>query len=180
MENAEAERFARALQTQAEAHDFDPLTGVAIIHFESNFNPAVISASGEDYGLAQIRARYIGACKYTKDPVKNPTPGCRKLKQQLLNPEANIRVMAEVVTANRKFCKQKIGSTQLQHWLASYQGRNNVRKKRYCVPGEGTWKVINYRRFLLKELKVAANPPQPKPVTKPASPSRPQSDAPPS
>jgi hypothetical protein len=130
------------------------LTGVAIIHFESNFEPHVVSKNGEDHGLAQIRARYIGACKHTKDPVKNPTPACRKVKQQLLDPKENIRVMAELITANRKFCKKKTGSASFARWLASYQGRNNVRKKRFCVPGEGTYKVIEYRRHLIRKLKL--------------------------
>jgi hypothetical protein len=148
----ESRVIANALQEQALAHDFDPLTGVSIIHFESNFDAKVISKNGEDYGLGQIRARYIGACKTDPDPKDNPGPECRKVKAKLLDPEENIRVMAELITANRKFCKAKVGSSAFARWLASYQGRNNKRKKQWCKPGDGTHKVIRYRQTLLLEL----------------------------
>lgn len=149
---ADSQVIAQALQEQALAHDFDPLTGVSIIRFESNFNAKVVSKNGEDYGLGQIRARYIGACKKDPDPKNNPGPECRKVKAMLLDPEENVRVMAELITANRKFCKSKVGNSSFPRWLASYQGRNNVRKKQWCKPGDGTHKVIRYRQTLLKEL----------------------------
>ena len=151
----QAEQYAMVLREEAVEHEFDPLTGVAIIFTESSFNPKAISRSGEDYGLAQIRARYIGDCKHTKDPVKNPTPACKREKARLLDPVENIRTMADLITQNRKFCKRKIGSAKFHRWLASYQGRNNVRKKRWCRPGKGTWKVINYRLKLIRELRRA-------------------------
>jgi len=152
-EDEPARVMAQALQQQAQVHDFDPLTGVSIIFFESNFQPKVISPSGEDYGLAQIRARYIGACKQSKDPVKNPTRKCRAVKQMLLDPAENIRVMAELITQNRRFCKKKVGSAKFHRWLASYQGRNYPKRKRWCQAGKGTWKVIRYREHLLRELR---------------------------
>lgn len=148
----QAQSYALALQEQAKLHDFDPLTGVAIIHFESSFDPTVISKNGEDYGLAQIRARYVGACKEDPDPLNAPGPACREVKRKLLLPEENIRVMAELITANRAFCKKKTGSSLFARWLASYQGRNNARKKKWCNPGEGTYKVIRYRELLLREV----------------------------
>ena len=63
MPRTEAVRYAHALQAEAQAHDFDPLTGVAIIHYETRWNPTLVSPDGEDYGLAQIRARFFGACR---------------------------------------------------------------------------------------------------------------------
>lgn len=150
--NADAERYARALREQAEIHDFDPLTGVAIISHESRFHPDARSKSGEDYGLAQIRARYIGACKGTRDPVRHPTAACREVQKQLLDPEQNIKQMAELIARNRKFCQAKVGSSALARWLASYQGRNNPRKKIWCKPGDGTYRVIHTRRALLEAL----------------------------
>lgn len=150
---ADAERYARPLREQAELHDFDPLTGVAIISHESRFVPDARSQNGEDYGLAQIRARYIGACKGTKDPVRHPTPACRAVQEQLLTPEENIKQMAELIGRNRKFCQSKVGSSTLPRWLASYQGRNNPRKRVWCKPGEGTYRVIRIRDELIKALK---------------------------
>jgi hypothetical protein len=152
IEDEAKQAYAQALQQEAHAHDFDPLTGVSIIHFESNFNPKAISRSGEDYGLAQIRARYIGACKKDANPKDAPGPACRQVKDQLLDGVENIRVMADLITQNRAFCMKKVGSNQFARWLASYQGRNNVRKKQWCKPGDGTYKVIRYRTTLLNDL----------------------------
>lgn len=150
---SDAERYATALREQAELHDFDPLTGVAIISHESRFNPTARSKSGEDFGLAQIRARYIGACKGTKDPVHKPTQECRAVQKQLLIPEENIKQMAELISRNRKFCQKKVGSASLPRWLASYQGRNNPRKRTWCKPGEGTYRVIRTRDDLITALR---------------------------
>ena len=154
----EAARHARALQLAAKTHNFDPLTGVAIIQSESRFEADAVSPDGEDYGLGQIRARYIGACKLDADPLANPSPACQDVKSSLLQPETNIQVMAELIAQNRRFCKQKTGSALFQQWLASYQGRNYPSKRRWCKPGEKTWTVIRYRQKLLKELSRAKIP----------------------
>lgn len=151
--NDDAERYAKALREQAEVHDFDPLTGVAIISHESRFNPKARSSNGEDYGLAQIRARYIDECKGTNDPLHNPTPACQAVQRKLLVPEENIKQMALLITRNRKFCKAKVGSELLPRWLASYQGRNNPKKRVWCKPGQGTYRVIRIRQELLRDLK---------------------------
>jgi soluble lytic murein transglycosylase-like protein len=153
--DADADVIARALQSQAQIHDFDPLTGVAIILHESHFNPQAISKNGEDYGLAQIRARYIGACKQDEEPLRHPSKACREVKKSLLDPERNIETMAQLITQNRKFCKKKVGSAAFARWLASYQGRNNARTKRWCKPGKGTWRVIETRKKLLSQLNKA-------------------------
>ena len=150
--NDQAHAIATALQEEAKAHDFDPLTGVAIITHESGFRADAISRSGEDFGLAQIRARYIGACKKDPNPVKAPGKECKKVHAMLLDPVGNIRVMADLITQNRKFCKKKVGSARFERWLASYQGRNNARKKRWCHPGKGTWQVIQTRARLISQL----------------------------
>ena len=148
----DAKRFAAALHEQAQLHDFDPLTGVAMIFHESSFNPSVVSKDGEDYGLAQIRARFIGGCKHTPSPLVDPTPECLEQKKALLVPEENIRIMAELITRHRLFCKKKVRSTKFARWLASYQGRNSLRHKRWCKPGPGTYKIIKYRSYLIQQL----------------------------
>jgi hypothetical protein len=145
-------QYAHVLQEEAIEHDFDPLSGISIIHFESNFNQEAISSNGEDYGLAQIRARYIGACKKDPNPKDAPGSACREVKTKLLDGVENIRVMADLITQNRVFCKKKVGSNHFARWLASYQGRNNARKKQWCKPGDGTYRVIHYRTKLLSEL----------------------------
>jgi Transglycosylase SLT domain len=148
----DATRYAASLQVEAQEHDFDPLTGVAIIHHESRFHPRAVSPDGEDYGLAQVRARHVGACRKDKNPKGNPSAACRAVKERLLQPEESIRVMAELITSHRKLCRKKAGSTSMLSWLASYQGRNSIKEDRWCTPGDGTHEVIRYRDRLVREV----------------------------
>jgi hypothetical protein len=152
MPTPEARRYAQVLRAEAQKHDFDPFTGVSIIHHESGWRPELISASGEDYGLGQIRARYVGACREDGDPLSNPSPACRAVKRSLLRGEHNIREMAELITRHRALCRDKTGSAKFHRWLASYQGRNYPGEGRWCVPGEKTWQVIKYRSWLVSEV----------------------------
>ena len=148
----DAERFALALQEQAQVHEFDPLMGVSMIFHESSFNPRAVSSNGEDWGLAQIRARHIGDCRKSKNPIRRPTPECQAQKERLLEPEENIRVMAELITYHRKVCRRKVGNEGVPRWLASYQGRNNIRERRWCAPAPATWKIIAFRDRLVRKL----------------------------
>ena len=83
-----------------------------------------------------------------------PASGCVPYLWPYARVRERLLEAAELITANRKFCKKKVGSARFERWLASYQGRNDVRKKRYCIPGKGTWRVIDYRRTLMKKLKL--------------------------
>jgi hypothetical protein len=152
MPAGEAERYARTLREEAAKHRFDPLSGVAIIHFESGWYPDVVSANREDYGLGQIRARYVGACKADEDPLDRPSEACLAVKRSLLDPETNIRTMAELITRNRKLCRDKTGSAHFHQWLASYQGKNFPKQNRWCQADKKTWAVLDYRRRLIREL----------------------------
>lgn len=148
----DALRYAKPLQAEAVEHDFDPLTGVAIIHRESRFHPRAVSKDGEDYGLAQVRARHIGACKKDKDPVRKPSAACRAVKESLLDPEENIRVMSQLITGHRRICKQKVGNASFLGWLASYQGSNSKKENRWCAASDGAMTVAKYRERLMREL----------------------------
>lgn len=152
VQTPDALRIAKALREQAQVHDFDPFTGVVMIHHESRFNSLAISPDGEDYGLGQIRARFIGACKSSPEPVANPTDDCLRQKERLLIPEENIRIMAEMITRHRALCQRKVRSTKFARWLASYQGRNDARRKRWCKPAPATLKLVQSRRDLIKTL----------------------------
>ncbi|MCA9645483.1 MAG: hypothetical protein H6718_24375 [Polyangiaceae bacterium] len=148
----EAERYAKVIQAEAKSRDFDPLSAVAIVHFETGFFPELVSENGEDYGLGQIRARYIGACKLDDDPVNHPSDECKAVKSQLLEGEENLRWVAKLITRNRKFCKEKTGSALFQQWLASYQGLNFPKQNRWCQPKKKTWRVVKYHASLKQEL----------------------------
>lgn len=152
MPKEDATRYATVLRAEAKAHSFDPLTGVAIIHFESGWHPDTVSGNLEDYGLGQIRARYVGACKKDDDPLNHPSKACKAVKASLLEPETNIRTMAKLITENRKLCRKKTGNALFARWLASYQGYNYPREHRWCRPHEKTWRVIRYRRWLISKV----------------------------
>ena len=148
----EATRYARVLSEEAVKHDFDPLTGVAIIHFETRWRPNLVSPDGEDYGLGQIRARFMGGCRDDADPVHDPSETCKAAKAALLVGENNIRRMASIITANRELCKEKTGRADLPKWLAGYEGLNSPSRDRWCAPGTKTWQVVEYRKTLLETL----------------------------
>jgi len=148
----DVKRFASILQEEAAQRGFDPLSAVAIVHFESAWQPEVISPNGEDYGLGQIRARYIGACRADSDPRDNPSASCAQVKKSLLDAETNLRTMAELIANNKKLCQQKGRSASLPNWLASYQGLNFPKQGKWCQPNDKTWQVVKYRSFLITQV----------------------------
>lgn len=169
MPKEEATRYAVVLNEVAKEHDFDPLLAVAIIHFESRWYPAMVSDDGEDHGLGQVRARFIGACRDDEDPLHNPSEACKAVKAGLLNGERNLRAMGGIIAANRDLCKEKTGTAKPQQWLAGYEGYSSPDRNKWCQPGEKTWRVISYHKELLGRLLPKPTPPKAKPApAKPA------------
>jgi hypothetical protein len=171
MPREEATRYAKVLNEVAKEHDFDPLIAVAIIHFETHWYPTLISPDGEDYGLGQVRARFIGACRGDEDPLGNPSEACKAVKASLLSGERNIRVMGAIIEANRDLCKEKTGTAKAHQWLAGYAGLNFPERNKWCQPGAKTWRVLSYHKELVAKLtpkpaKPAAKPPKPAPPSK--------------
>jgi hypothetical protein len=152
MPKEEATRYATALKEVAAAQDFDPLTAVAIIHFETGFRPELVSPNGEDYGLGQVRGRYLSACRDDEDPVGAPSEACKAAKEALLDGVVNIQRMGAIIAANRAMCKQKTGTATTAQWLAGYQGYSSPERKRFCKPGPKTWKVLGYAKELVAKL----------------------------
>ncbi len=150
MPREEAVEFAKVLNAVAKEHNFDPLTGVAIVHYESGWRPEVVSPNGEDHGLGQIRARYIGACRKDEDPVNAPSEACKAVKKSLLEAETNLQTMGQLITNNRKLCKKKTGTAWFPQWLASYQGKNHPKRNHWCKADKATHRVIRYRLHLIK------------------------------
>lgn len=151
----DAQRYAAALQVEAQRNDFDPLLGVAIIHRESRFTPRVISRDGEDFGLAQVRARYVGACRQDKNPRWRPSAACQAVKERLLEPEENIAAMSQIIAGHRRLCKQKVGKASLLGWLASYQGSNSKKEDRWCAPSAGARRVVRDRDRMARAIAKA-------------------------
>src|SRR5690242_11600686 len=96
----EAKQYAAALNDIAKQNGFDPLLAVAMIHYETHWYPLLISDDGEDYGLGQIRARFVGACREDEDPLHAPSEACQQAKLSLLSGVENIRRMGSVIRAN--------------------------------------------------------------------------------
>ena len=155
---AEAKRYATALNEIAAQNKFDPLLAVAMIHYETHWLPQLVSDDGEDHGLGQVRARFIGACRQDEDPLNAPSPACLQVKLSLLDGVENIRRMGSIIRANMEFCGEKLGKTKTEHWLAGYQGYVDPIKHTYCVPGPRTTRVIEYYDELLAKYY-----PKPKP-----------------
>lgn len=152
MPNEEAQRYARALNEVASARGFDPLIAVAIVHFETQWRPTLVSADGEDYGLGQVRARYLAACRNDADPVNAPSEECARAKESLKDGVTNLRRMGSIIEANIDFCKARTGSGKLERWLSGYQGYGDAERGIYCKPGDKTFQVIGYYNELVEKL----------------------------
>lgn len=109
--------WAKTLIRIAKKHNFDPLSGWAIIAHESHWHPSRVGSDGQDIGLAQIR--------YTASSVCNDRESdrCEAYRKSLFDPAVNMARMAYAITAWRKLCKQKIGKGPLMsQWLQGYGG----------------------------------------------------------
>lgn len=161
-------QWAKLLIKQATKHNFDPLSGWAIIAHESHWNPRAVSADGKDIGLAQIRYTMSRACRDDRD-----SDACERSKQALFSPAVNMARMAGAITAWRKLCKKKIGKGPLMsQWLQGYGGYSRPPKrlcghKRVRVKRKGRWRwvwrptkvpapvarILRMRKRMIKQLK---------------------------
>lgn len=154
----EAGRYAKILNEIGKTNEIDPLIAVAMVHYESHWQPGVVSSDGEDHGLGQVRARYVGACLNDEDPVNNPSEACKAVKANLLVGETNLKAMGGIIKANKKMCLEKKHSSKNEHWIAGYQGLSEPEKGKYCTPGPTTTRVLDYYNDLLE--KFAGKPKQ--------------------
>lgn len=172
MPKAEAERYAKALNEAALKHKFDPLLAVAIVHFETQWYPTLISPDGEDVGLGQVRARYVGACRDDADPVNAPSEACLEVKESLRDGVINIGRMGTVIGANIDFCKKHTKSDAPERWLAGYQGYGDPDKRIFCKPGEKTVRVMNYYKDLIQSFAPLPKPKKAKKAPAKAAPDK--------
>ncbi len=143
-----AKSYATVVQQQAKKRHFDPFSLVAIIHFESWWQPSAVSPGGRDLGLAQIRYQYLGACRADVDPVNKPSEKCAALKASLLNPTFNIRYASAHITRSREFCRKNTGRATYHGWLSAWQGTH--KKGKWCRKNKHTALRIKYRGKLVK------------------------------
>jgi hypothetical protein len=160
--------WAKLLIKTAKKHDFDPFTGVAIVHNESRWHPGAVSANGEDFGLGQIRARFIKGCRRDIPAAKDTSKSCTAVKARLLSLDHGIRNLGRAITQWRKTCRKVTGKAALlRRWLHGYGGmgktaRNGrpfvlcgmkkVGKKWRDLPlRKEVRRIINYRKKLIRQ-----------------------------
>jgi hypothetical protein len=168
----EATRYAKILNEIGSKHDFDPLLAVAMVHYESHWLPAASSDDGEDFGLGQVRARFVGACRTDEDPIGSPSEACKAVKSQLLVGETNLRHMGSIIGANKKMCAEKRRKNKAEYWIAGYQGLSHPERNKYCIPGPTTTRVLDYHKDLLTALSPAPKPAKATAVAKGATPGK--------
>lgn len=157
-------QWARWVLQTAKEVDCDPYTLVAIGWSESKWHPGAVSPDGEDFGLGQVRAKYLPGCRTDRPALRDNSSSCQRTKASLLNPHYAIRIMGRLVLQNQKFCRKKTGRKPLmRRWLSSYGGMNKP-PSRYCgmQNKRGRWRdlptrkrvkqIIDYRKMLIRTL----------------------------
>lgn len=118
-----AQAWSKTIQKVAADRDIDPFTLLAIFWHESHLHPGVVSPDGEDFGLGQIRARYLKGCRRDMPAAKDMSASCMAVKARLMDPTYNIALVAKVITKKRAACREITGrSAKFHRWLAAYGG----------------------------------------------------------
>jgi hypothetical protein len=128
--------YARTIRRDAIRYRFDPLTLIAMVHFESHWIASTINdhRSGYYVGLGQINAIRAHSPCNRRELIG--TEACAPRLAALLDPHENLRRAAVGIHLNRKRCREITGKPALfARWLSSYQGLNN-----YAAGGRaGVW-----------------------------------------
>jgi hypothetical protein len=120
--------LATLLVQVANAHNFDALSGWAIIDHESHWRPDAVGPDGEDIGLAQIRYTEHRACRADRE-----SEACLAHRAALMDPSVNIRRMAFAISAWRELCTKVTGEAPDMHqWLSGYGGYSRPHLEIYC------------------------------------------------
>jgi len=119
----------------SEQNDIPAEIIIALIHYESNWNPVVVSSSNA-CGLMQVIPRYM----------KKPGKTCKQLK----NPETNIEFGTAILRRwVEKYAKGKIG-----RGLCGYSSGYKCGKKynRKHAGWRYSWKIRKFAKRLMKEV----------------------------
>ena len=152
-----ADAYARVIHKQAQKHHIDPYTMVSMAFYESSWRQGV--GDGRCWGLMGVCITNYRVCQREPKGV-----ACQAKKAMLLNGHQNLRVAAELITANRRFCRKKTGRANFKHWLASYQGANKPNRGIWCGQkrSKGRWvdvpmhpytrRVVEKREWLIRKV----------------------------
>lgn len=123
--------YAKTIFKQQIKLGVDPLDVVAIAAHESHWNAKLISPDYEDYGLLQVRSRFVSM------------PAA-----YLLDGATNIRVGTAFILSAKNFCGKELKrEATKQEWLSTYQG-----SKRRCKPSNLAFKVESYAKCIYDSL----------------------------
>jgi hypothetical protein len=124
--------YAKTIYHQQIKYGIDPLDIIAIAAHESHWNQSLISPDNEDWGLMQIRARY----------VKMPA-------HYLLDGNTNIKVGSAFMASAKNFCQKWLKrEPRKTEWISTYQG-----SRRFCKETNLAYKVESYSRCLYDSLR---------------------------
>jgi hypothetical protein len=156
-----AKSYAELIQKEARERRFDPFTLIAMVYYESHWNPTLVNHIG-CVGLGQVCPQFIWP--YCADGKHYDKFRCEQKKAELQNGHYNLQLIASSITANRKFCRKKVGIANWRHWLPSHGGYNSSSKGIWCGRKlvKGRWRnvpipksitrVMKYRRQLIRKL----------------------------
>lgn len=100
MPTAKREQYARLLVAEGRREGVDPLLVVAIVEHESRWRKGAVSKDGEDFGLGQLRARFLPECRTLA------SARCVSLKSRLTRDAAfNLRRTVRVLGDWRRACR---------------------------------------------------------------------------
>lgn len=126
------EYYAKTIYKQQVKLGVDPIETIAIAKHESHWNHTLVSPDLEDWGLMQVRSRYI----------KFPS-------SWLLEPGVNIRVGTSLMLSSQKFCTKWLGrKPTTQEWLSTYQGSKSI-----CKSTNLSFKVESYSKCIYDSLR---------------------------
>jgi hypothetical protein len=161
MSDSVAEGYAKIVQEEAKARNFDPITLVVMVYNESRWRASVVN-SVNCIGLGQVCLSNYPYCRSTDFKGEK----CLAKKAQLLGGHYNLRMTARSISLNRKFCRKRTGKPALwRYWLPSHGGYNSPSRGIWCGQKKvkGKWRnvpipktvsrIMKHRKKLIRQLR---------------------------
>ena len=120
----QAQRYAAIIDTEGRKQGIQAATAIALVSHESHWRARAESRDGEDIGLGQVRARYVGACRTDPEPVSNPGRECLRVRESLRDGEHNLRMTIRTLGRWRATCQKRTGRSRAREVLSGYAGLN--------------------------------------------------------
>lgn len=166
-----ADRYASLASAHATAVGVRGDTFVALVCSESGWRSGAVSGNREDWGLGQVRARFMPGCRSDADPTGDPSPSCRSEQMSLLEPDRNLATVAKAIKSWRDLCRRQTGYAKERNWLAGYvgvgqQGRSlcgMTRRKGKWTPSPisaPVQRVLDIRKRLLRQSATTSKKPK--------------------